>query len=475
VSISLDGRRAAVPNLEIQSVMLTSLGLTNARAGLRVSHGSLCILRGAFAARSISWLGWITLKSAVARIDRRVAALFSLSTLLLVAGFTSPADCQPALSASTVSISGRVVNDRNEPINGVEVQAQGLRTVRTGRKGNFTLAGPAPSTDRLVVNFSAPSYMANTRVYTAHRISARMRRSIGGPAVTWGRIAGEGNTVIIWPRASAVTIDAERGGKIAFPNGGGVTLPERALVDSNGRAVKGKVQVRLTYLDVTDRKQLAAAPGDFTARMRDGSISRLESFGIFEIMASDLQGNPVNLLRGSSAKLELPVPRTRRGRPPDRTGLYSFDNGTGRWNDVGTLTIVGTAVYVGTLTALNVPWNSDITDETTCMTVKVVNPFKNPPNQPEPNAWVNATGVSYSSSTSGSTDANGIDCLLVKRCAPVMLQAFSSQYVYWVSVPVTVTSSCVAAGPSDCGDLTKCPLITVTLDLIVSSTPAPPP
>lgn len=362
---------------------------------------------------------------------------------------------------SDLSITGRVVDHRKNPVSGVQVQAQGFKTVLTNSKGEFTLAGAAPRTDRLPVNFMAPGFVNTTRVYKA-------ANRVGGPGtvvVVWPRVAGNGNTVVIWPRAAAVTLDATRGGKVPFRNGGGVTLPEGALIDSNGKPVSGNVRVSLTYLDVTNREQLQAAPGDFTARMSNGGVRALESFGIFEISVNDLQGRPVNLMRGKTARLELPVPRRRTA--PSRTGLFSFDQRSGRWIEEGNLTLAGnTITLTATINQVNVSWNADNDPETTCMTVRVINPFSNPPNQPEANALVEIRGVNYSSIITGTTDSNGLVCLSIKRCSPVTLEAYSSQNFDWVSVPQNVTASCGVASASDCGNPQKCPVVTVILDLI---------
>lgn len=384
-------------------------------------------------------------------------ALAALSVTLILSSRTSLANDPPRQSRATVSISGRVVDRRNSPVRGVQVQAQGRRPVLTNGKGEFTLNGLGRA-ERLTVNFSMPGMMNTTRVYQ--------------PPAGAARIGGSGNVIVVWPLARAVTLDATRGGKVPFSNGGGVTLPPRALADGQGRRVTGRVRVTLTYLDVTRPEQLKAAPGDFTARMRDGSVSRLESFGIFEISVSDLRGRRVELVKGRTARLELPVPRIRDGRVPRATGLFSFDRESGMWVEEGTLTRAGDQpTYLAELNQVNVTWNSDNALETTCMTVQVINPFSNPPNLPEPNAHVDVSGIYYFYNGGGTTDANGRVCVLVKRCELVTVKAFSSQQNNLASPPQNVMASCTAAGANDCGDLQSCPLVTVNLDLVTGLRP----
>jgi hypothetical protein len=154
------------------------------------------------------------------------------------------------------------------------------------------------------------------------------------------------NTVLIWPRAAAVTIDAATGGTIPFASGGSIAIPANSLADPQGRAVSGPVDVSVTYFDVSDRARLLAVPGDFTARMRDGSQRRLQSYGVFEVAASDRAGNRIDLARGCNAAVRIPIPRAFAERAPRITGSYSFDTATAVWVEEGTLALDG-LVYTG--------------------------------------------------------------------------------------------------------------------------------
>jgi hypothetical protein len=100
-------------------------------------------------------------------------------------------------SPSTVSIDGRVVDNRKNPVKGVQVQAEGFKTVLTGGKGEFDLTGPAPGIDSLTVNFVAPGFKTTTEVYK------KTTRVTGGgtTVIIWARATDTGiNTVVIWPR-----------------------------------------------------------------------------------------------------------------------------------------------------------------------------------------------------------------------------------------------------------------------------------
>jgi hypothetical protein len=107
--------------------------------------------------------------------------------------------------------------------------------------------------------------------------------------------------------------------------------------------------------------------------------------------------------------------------------------------------------------------------DTTCLRVQVFEPnFPTPPHGPPAvNSHVRATGVSYNGSSEGYTDSNGFVCLLVKRNSQVSLVAFSTQVDSYVSVPIVITTPNIASGANDCGNLARCPLQEIDLDIIV--------
>lgn len=117
------------------------------------------------------------------------------------------------------SIMGRVVDPKNNPIRGAEVRTPGQPVVLTNGKGEFEIRS-LTATERLAVSFSVPGFIDTTRIYKVG-VSSRIT----------------GNVVVIWPRATPISLDATRGGKLTFP-GGTVSLPPNALVDELGRQLR---------------------------------------------------------------------------------------------------------------------------------------------------------------------------------------------------------------------------------------------
>ena len=387
------------------------------------------------------------------RIRRSAPFGLALLAILTLAGiFTStashntPKAKQIAQPPTRNSFMGRVVDPRNTPVNGAQVRIPGRGAVLTDRKGEFSIRGVA-ATERLAVSFSATGFMDTTRIYKVGVSS----RGI--------------NTVIIWPRAAPVSLDARRGGKLTFP-GGTVNFPARALVDERGRTINGKVRVSFSALDVSDRRQLRSAPGDFTARMRDNSIRQLETFGVFEVFVEDVSGRRANLAPGRNATVELSIPQELRRRAPASVGLFSFDQNSGRWIEEGTIKRPPRQTSFEFLIHNIMPvWNVDMPLDTTCITLKILKEDGTPA---PVGTRVEAEGVDYSgtSPTGYVTNSMGEVCLSVKKCpGTVRVVAYDQNNSAISSCPVRIQTPCQIASAADCGNPAKCPLQPVEIIL----------
>jgi licheninase len=267
----------------------------------------------------------------------------SLLAALLLVLFASACCTGSAPAART--LRGRVVDPANAPVAGVEVRAPGCVPGSTGANGEFTLAN-VPAAERFAVSFRAPGFIDTTRVYDTRRIGI--------------------NIVVVWPRSEARSLNAARGGTLTFP-AGTVTIPPRALVDGGGRDIDGDVRVSFSAFDVTDPRQYRNAPGDFTARMRDGSIRQLETFGVFEVYVEDARGRRADLRRGALADVELVVPESLR--PPEAVGSYSFEPASGLWIEEATFQLVQPRRLRGAIRTMSLAWNADDLLNTTCIDI----------------------------------------------------------------------------------------------------------
>jgi hypothetical protein len=156
--------------------------------------------------------------------------------------------------------------------------------------------------------------------------------------------------------------------------------------------------------------------------------------------------------------LSIAVPPRLVKGAPRQVGYFSFDTSAGIWIHAGTFDFVPrTLTYNGTVTRFGGAHNLDNPQDTTCVTVQVVNYFDG---SGLPNMLVHAQGLQYASS--GVTDANGFVCLLVDRNSSFSVDAQGTPYgtSFWANPqPVTLTSPDISSTASDCGDPARCPFV----------------
>jgi len=341
-------------------------------------------------------------------------------------------------------IEGHVIDNSRRPVANAKISLKGKVLAQSRKDGSFSV-DLAKAEPRVALTFAADGYVSNTRVYNG--------------------VSRGGNVVVIWPVAYRLKFDSARDLDVEL-GGSRIQIPANALTGAGGEKVSGPAALRYTWFDVTSPLQRAAAPGDFSGRMRDRSVQRLNSYGIFDLAVEDLKGRALDLRRGAKVEVSIPVPRKLAPKAPKKVGFFEFELATGLWLDVGSFDLGPTLTYNGSVTRFPGPdgstaHNCDDPQDCVCVTVQVVNDWDL---TPLPNMWVTAHGPQYDST--GTTDANGMVCLLVQRNAAFTADAIGN--THGTPVPASFTSPNFSSGASDCGDSVRCPLVgTIYASLIV--------
>jgi hypothetical protein len=348
----------------------------------------------------------------------------------------------------TTNVIGRVVDNQQHPVNKVRIFMKGKAVGETGSDGTFsiTLVRAEP---RLVLTFAAEGYVSNTRVYDS-------------------KAAGNGTTIVVWPIAYRLKFDSSRELDVELGSSR-IKIPANVLNGPNGEKLNEPIMLQFTLFDITNQLQQEVAPGDFSGRLLDGSIRRLNSFGIFDLDLRDFKGRSLSLRRGTKIELSIAIPPKLVGKTPRQVGFFDLDEETGRWIQVGNFELApNTLTYNGSVTRFGGAHNLDTPQDTTCVTVQVVN-MSNGAGMP--NFSVTAHGPQYSSN--GTTNASGFACLLVQRNASFTVDAWGTIGTshYMTPTPATLTSPNFSSGAADCGNgCTTCPFLgTVYVDLITGT------
>jgi hypothetical protein len=342
-------------------------------------------------------------------------------------------------------IAGYVFDRSRRPIAKVKISLKGKVVAESGWDGSFSVA-LAKAELRVALTFDVEGYVSNTRIYDAR---------VGGSRV-----------VVMWPIAYRVTFNPGRDLDVEL-GASRIRIPANALTGRDGKKYNDPATLRFTWFDVTSPLQRAAAPGDFSGRLLDRGVQRLNSYGIFDLDVRDPKGRPLTPARGAKIGLAIAVPPKLADKAPKQTGFFNFDAAAGLWTQIDNFVFApNTLTYNGSVTSFGGAHNLDDPQDTTCVTVRVVSSWDS---TPMPNFSVTAQGLQYDSF--GTTDSDGFVCLLVQRNASFTAHA-SGQYGgsdYGTMDPYpTFTSPDFSSGAAACGDPERCPFVgTIHVDLVV--------
>lgn len=299
------------------------------------------------------------------------------------------------------AIGGNVLNVEGFPVPGALVRTPGGAETVTDAAGQFRISG-LPATPRLAVTVEAPGYDGTTAIY-AVRSGVELRRPI-----------------LIKQLPAATVIAANTGGTVTFAGGGGeVDIPANAFA---GVAPGAAVSVQASYIDTQDPAQFSTAPGDFTGITTSGAPVQIESFGMINVIATDAQGQRLDLAPGQQATIRLPL---RGGTAVPTRALWTFDTQTGNWVEAGTATVTPTSIDA-TVSTLAPRLNVDTPFAPRCIAVQV---FKTDGVTPRPNEYVTVNGVSYAGFTQGWTGTSGVVQFQVPSTSQVLIKAGTQQQV----------------------------------------------
>lgn len=221
-------------------------------------------------------------------------------------------------------------------------------------------------------------------------------------------------TLTLHPLGPPVTFLAGAGVAIVR-SGVGVSIPPGSVVDAEGKAVNGEVELTVVPFDPTTAP-LESAPGPFDGD-DEGTEVGLDSIFMAEISLT-AGGLPANLAPGATAEVTFPIPETLAGglEVGDVVPAWWYDVEAGLWRHEGegVVALDGAGALVWTFEPSHFTWwNCDApwTDKT-CFRVTVRDASTGSVIE---GASVFGKGVGYGYSTSATTGSDGSACLTGKR------------------------------------------------------------
>ncbi|HEX6426412.1 MAG TPA: carboxypeptidase-like regulatory domain-containing protein [Niastella sp.] len=250
-----------------------------------------------------------------------------------------PDDTNKPIEYVTASVSGRVLDNNNQPVSGAVVKA-GAASTTSDINGNFKIANVSLDKNAGFVKVEKDGFFQGSRTIIVN--------------------AGVDNyiSVQLIKRTVSGTVSGNTGGNITVQGGGNIVFTGNSFINTAGNsAYTGTVSVSTFFLNPTASNFDEIMPGTLRGITASNEETGLQSFGMMAVELTGAGGEKLQLASGKTATLTFPIPAELLASAPATIPLWSFNDTTGLWKEEGTATKQGTN-YVGTVSHFSF-WNCD--------------------------------------------------------------------------------------------------------------------
>lgn len=289
----------------------------------------------------------------------------------------------PPSEKVTASISGRVINERQEPVEGAIVTAGNVYAT-TNYNGYFNLENATVASDAAFIKVQMQGYFPGSRTIMAREDGSHYIQVELIPIEKTGEFA------------------ATSGGTVSFPQGGSAIFPAGAIVrEADGSAYTGRVDVNQFFIDPTTEGFTDRMPGDLKGITTGDEVVAMQSFGMMAIQLNGEGGELLQVAPGTKVDLKFPIPADLVSKAPASIPLWFFDEEKGLWREEGSATKSGSE-YVGQVSHFSF-WNCDVPLKFT----EISFTLKDQAGNPQGNVQVQIEKKSDNTIANGFTTAEG--------------------------------------------------------------------
>lgn len=241
-------------------------------------------------------------------------------------------------AAKSVSVFGQVIDESGNAVSGAAVSL-GANSTITDANGAFLIEGASAYQNHAYVKVEKGGYFLGSRSFV--------------PTDNVNRVQ-----IMLLAKQNIGSFDANTGGSVS---GNGITIDfQGGVVDGNGAAYTGTVQVAAQYIDPESEDFFDYMPGNLIGANASGG-QYLESKGMIAVELTDGAGDELQLAEGSEATVSFPLSAGLLADAPNTIDLWHFDEDLGYWVLEGQATLQG-STYVATVNHFSF-WNCDIPTE----------------------------------------------------------------------------------------------------------------
>ena len=298
------------------------------------------------------------------------------------------------------TVTGKVVDENNNPISGATIKA-GANTTSSDSRGLFRFNNIQLDKYSSLITVEKPGYFKGYRVFSATQNTNFVKLKL-------------------IPKSLIGSIDASSGGTVSLTDNSKITLPAGGIViKSTNQSYSGSVKVYAAPIDPTSADIAQIVPGSFQGNDANNYRVLLKSYGMVTVELEGSSGEPLQIVSGKKATVRFNIPTSLRSSAPATIPLWSVDENTGLWKQEGSAT-KGTDYYEGEVSHFSF-WNCDINIPTVYLEMKIVTT-----EGALPYTLVKITRVNGGGSSIGYTDSLGHVGGLVPKNEPLLLEIFSN-------------------------------------------------
>jgi len=239
----------------------------------------------------------------------------------------------------SATITGRVLDNNNQPVNGAVVNA-GTASTTTDINGSFRFSNVSLNKNAGFVKVTKDGFFEGGRTIVVN--------------------AGVVNYVSMQLIKKTVsgTVSGSSGGSVTVQGGGSVVFTGNSFVNTSGKsAYAGTVSVSTYFLNPSAPNFTEIMPGTLRGINAGNEETGLQSFGMVAVELNGAGGEKLQLAAGKTATLTFPIPAALLVQAPATIPLWTFNDTTGLWKEEGIATKQGSN-YVGTVSHFSF-WNCD--------------------------------------------------------------------------------------------------------------------
>ena len=236
----------------------------------------------------------------------------------------------PPVITVKASVAGGITDLNNSPVSGATVSA-GSAVTTTDAKGRFIIKDVQLDRDAGFVTITKSGFFTGSRTFLVNSNTVNNVK------------------IQLIPKTVSGNFDAASGGNINVSGGGSINFGANNIVsESNSAAYTGSVAVSTFYLNPGDVSFNQFMPGGLFALNSNNQQNILQSFGMTLVEMNDANGGKLQIAKGKTATITIPIPTSMQAGAPPTLPLWYFDETKGLWKQEGTATKQNNT-YAGTV------------------------------------------------------------------------------------------------------------------------------